>query len=186
MEKVAQESDVVPTMADEIICLRSRVPRRSRSCMSSAKRQLGLMLVLVTLVAVTLVAALGSSAGATSLHVHFRVYDSKGLIHARITLAGLVRAKTSASHGTKSTMGELTLVLNRTGARANCRLSRGLAHRGARLHRVQHEIVTIDDWSTQLFVDYRASPDGLCGIRTLTFSNMSFPTARRLAQSIRG
>jgi hypothetical protein len=130
-----------------------------------------------------------AASAATHAKVNFRIYDPKGLIHAQVTLSGLVRSAARAWRPPYSSPGHgaLSLTFNRTGETAFCRLTRGLARRGARLHRVQYQGIVIDGWvSTKTNVDYRHFPNGLCGSPGLEIQGIKLTTARRLARLIRG
>jgi hypothetical protein len=72
------------------------------------------------------------------------------------------------------------------GAAKFCRLTRALARRGARLHRQQRFAVAVGfGIYVRPLVDYRASPDGLCGAPGFEVQGMRLALARQLAQQIR-
>ena len=66
-------------------------------------------------------------------------------------------------------------------------LTRGLAQRGAKLHRVQHFAIAVRGRVySRPFIDYRLSPDGLEANTGVVISNVPPSSAKRLADVLRG
>lgn len=115
-----------------------------------------------------------------------RIYDPKRLIHVQLTLADFVR---SASRAELASFGqpEISLTLTRVGQRAFCRLTRGLALRGAQLHVMQKEAIAFDGRVvSKPYIDFRKVAHGVCGARRITILTKNIRTARRVARAIRG
>jgi hypothetical protein len=116
-----------------------------------------------------------------------RIFDPTGHIHAQVTLSGIVRRQTAVTYvnyprGT----GRLLLVFNRAGRTDFCRLTQGLARRGARLHN-HHEVNAFEvngHIYLRPYVDYRYYPNGLCGLPDLQMQ-MKLVTAGQLARLLR-
>jgi len=139
----------------------------------------------VTLVASGLV-AVGASAQSNA-KTTLRIFDPTGQIHAQVTLSGIVRRQTAVTYvNDPRGMGRLLLVFNRAGRTDFCRLTRGLARRGARLHN-HHEVNAFEvngHIYLRPYVDYRYYPNGLCGLPDLQMQ-MKLATARQLTRLLR-
>jgi hypothetical protein len=77
--------------------------------------------------------------------------------------------------------------LTARGQRRFRQLTRGLAHRGANLHRAQHFAIAVRGrvYSRPL-IDYRLTPDGLDATQGVTISNVPQRMVKRLADVLRG
>jgi len=102
---------------------------------------------------VLLCAACGSSS-----QTEFRIFDPSGRVRVQVTGADILDGSVEASKTAVS--AEFT-----NGGNAKfCALTRALARRGARLHRVQHFAIEVDRRVvSRPYIDYRAEPKGLCG-----------------------
>ncbi len=115
-----------------------------------------------------------------------RISDLAGRVKAEVTNAGVVRSSVRAvrqAGGAAAVVG----VFTKDGASKFCSLTRGLARRGARVHRPQHFAIAVGGRVyARPWVDYRAFPNGLCGSPGFEWGGMQLPVARRLARLIRG
>ena len=115
-----------------------------------------------------------------------RIYDPKRLIHLQLTLADFVRSATRADFASFG-QPEVSLTLTRGGETTFCRLTHGLAVRGARLHVMQNQAIAFDGRVvSRPYIDYRKFPHGLCGAHNITILTQNRATARRIARAIRG
>jgi hypothetical protein len=154
--------------------------------------QIALKPMLVLCCAALLVS--GVSAGAATAqsrgNVTLRIFDPRGRVHALVTLAGIVRSKTHVvvlpSDQTGS--GNVSLAFTKAGWTSFCSLTRGLAHVGSRLHRLQSDALKVDGRIySRGYIEYRMFPNGLCvkGSAPRILFSMKLTTARSLAGLIR-
>jgi hypothetical protein len=139
-----------------------------------------------TLTAIGALAILAADGCAGAKDFRFRLFDPTGHVPAEVATADILR---SAARAYPEPGGSAALFVQLTprGASEFHALTRGLARRGARLHRRQSFVVTIDGHVyARPFVDYKASPDGLDGRSGLELQGLKLATARRLAKEIRG
>jgi hypothetical protein len=158
-------------VSPEIARYRQSVLKRPLICVAFALCALGLT-----------AAASAQSGGMVTL----RIYDPAGHIHTRVTLAGIARRETHVTHLGNLPTGTLGIVFTKAGRRGFCKLTRALAHRGARLHN-HHEssaFAVNGHIYARPYIDYRVAPNGLCGVPALSVS-MKLATARRLARLLR-
>jgi preprotein translocase subunit SecD len=73
------------------------------------------------------------------------------------------------------------------GQRTFLQLTRGLAHRGAKLHRVEHFAIAVRGRVySRPSIDYRLTPDGLDTSPGVSIANVPPNVAKRLADALRG
>jgi preprotein translocase subunit SecD len=114
-----------------------------------------------------------------------RIYDPTGHVRFEVTERDIVASsvKTWRGDGTTSINFELT----RHGQRSFLALTRGLAHRGAMLHRVQHFAIAVRGRIySRPFIDYRLTPDGLDATTGVSIANVRPRMAKQLADALRG
>ena len=131
--------------------------------------------------------AAGGASARSDAKTTLRIFDPTGHIPAQVTLAGIVRRRTwVTTFDEPRRTGALILKFNKTGESDFCRLTRGLARRGAPLHN-HHEVNAFQvngHIYLRPYVDYRAVPNGLCGFPDLQVP-MKLATARYLARLLR-
>jgi hypothetical protein len=110
-----------------------------------------------------------------------RIYDPTGHVTGEVTEVDVIPSSVETWRGTS-----VNLELTARGRRRFLRLTRGLAHRGAKLHRVQHFAIEIGGRVySRPFIDYRVWPDGLDATPGVELSNVPPKIARRLADELR-
>ena len=115
----------------------------------------------------------------------FRIYDPTGYTTAGLTGADIVRSsvRTFSSGG----VVDVNVRLTRSGQSSLCRLTRALARRGAQLHHQLPFVVAINGREyKRIYVDYKATPNGICGSPVLEFAGLTRPAAQILIKRIRG
>ncbi|MDP9223460.1 MAG: hypothetical protein M3P18_06315 [Actinomycetota bacterium] len=123
--------------------------------------------------------------GSSSPEFRFRIYDASGQAKPGVTAAGVLRNSARASQ-TPDGSWSFYFRLTDKGEAEFHRLTRSLAKRGARLHRVQR--MTVEMNGTVLAragIDYKVQPDGFDGRTGLEFPGLRPATARRFAQQMR-
>jgi hypothetical protein len=130
-------------------------------------------------------AALAAAARDTFRPLKLRIYDPAGQIRAAVRAADVVRPSARATREPDGS-GALSFRLTKHGVATFHILTRGLARRGARLHKRQAFVLEINHKSARPEIDYRVSPDGVDASGGLEVSGMPFSVARMLAQAIRG
>jgi preprotein translocase subunit SecD len=137
---------------------------------------------------VALVAGCGGGHHSATAHrppADIRIYDATGHVRVEVTERDVVgpSVKVWRADGTTNITFELTT----RGQRMFLRLTRGLARRGAKLHRTQHFALAVRGRVySRPFIDYRASPNGLDATEGLSISNVRPGIAKRLADALRG
>jgi hypothetical protein len=129
----------------------------------------------------------GAATARSNAQLTLRIFDPKGRVPAQVSLAGVVRSNTRAIQlpGDSAGSGRLSLAFTKFGRTSFCSLTRGLAHVGARLHRVQSDALEIEGRVYgRGYIEYRIFPDGLCvsGSAPNILFSMRMATARRLAR----
>jgi hypothetical protein len=113
------------------------------------------------------------------------IYDARQIVNTTIASGDIDRSSIRVeplSGGRAS----LYVGFNARGRRKFCRLTRALAHRGARLHRHQYFVIEVSGRDLERpWIDYKTSPDGLCGTPGFELDNMETRTARTVARMIR-
>jgi hypothetical protein len=112
------------------------------------------------------------------------VYDTASEVNVVVTRADVIRSSVRAVHAGYgwSLVGDFT----GRGAAKFCDLTRALAHRGARLHHHQRFAFQVAGRIyARLFVDYRATPNGLCGSPGFEVTALTHGVARKIAVEIR-
>jgi hypothetical protein len=122
--------------------------------------------------------------------VTLRIFDPEGHVHAHVTLAGIVRSNTRVIKlpGDQPGAAHLSLAFTKAGWTSFCSLTRGLAHVGTRLHRLQSDALTVDGrLYSRGYIEYRAFPNGLCvnGSAPRILFSMTLSSARSLTRLIR-
>jgi hypothetical protein len=134
--------------------------------------------------------SVGAATAQTRGNVTLRIFDPKGRVHARVTLAGIVRSKTHVVRlpSDQTGSGNVSLAFTKAGWTDFCSLTRGLAHVGSRLHRLQADALEVDGrLYSRGYIEYRIFPNGLCvkGSAPRILFPMKLTTARSLARLIR-
>ena len=87
------------------------------------------------------------------------MFDPTGAVRIELTSADIVPSSVQVN----ATPGAVTAQFTTAGGRKFCALTRALARRGARLHRVQHFAVAVGGHVvSRPFIDFRAFPKGFC------------------------
>jgi hypothetical protein len=158
----------------------ARIPTRSRTAHSAA--------ALIALIGF-IVAACGTHQAdeAQRQKPELEIYDAKRTIGGvRLTLRDVVRSSARAQPGETAMSGLLYLRFKRAGIRKFQSLTRSLAERGKRNHRLQSFAVEIDHHVyARPVVDYRVFPMGLDASQGLQISDLEMSVALRLAREIR-
>jgi hypothetical protein len=154
--------------------------------------QIVLRLILALCCAAVLVSgvSVGAATAQSGGNVRLRIFDPKGRVHAQVTFAGIVRSKTRVIKlpGDQPGAASLSLGFTKAGWASFCTLTRGLAHVGSRLHRLQSDALTVDGrLYSRGYIEYRIFPNGLCvkGSAPRILFSMKLTTARSLARLIR-
>jgi hypothetical protein len=114
-----------------------------------------------------------------------RIYDPSGRVSAEVTEADVISSSVKTWSGAGAGTS-INLELTAHGRASFLRLTRRLAHRGAKLHDVQHFAIAVDDRVySRPFIDYRMSPDGLDATGGVQIANIPSKMAERLAAEIR-
>ena len=119
-----------------------------------------------------------------------RIFDPMGRVHAQVTLAGIVRSKTRVIRlpSDRAGAGNISLAFTKAGWTSFCSLTRGLAHVGARLHRLQSDALKVDGrLYSRGYIEYQIYPNGLCvkGSSPRILFPMKLTTAHTLTRLIR-
>lgn len=145
-------------------------------------------LLLLLLLGLPLLAGCGGdhrSATIDQAREGIRIYDPSGRVAAEVTEADVISSSVKTWRGAGAGTN-VNLELTAHGRRGFRRLTGGLAHRGAQLHRVQHFAIAVDDRVySRPFIDYRISPDGLDATGGVEIANVPTKMAERLAAEIR-
>jgi len=135
------------------------------------------------MIALVSVAGLASACGGSRLEM--RIYDPSGNAKPEVATPDFIRRSARAIRFSGQSM--LSLRLTDTGAKKFKNLTRILARRGARLHRMQAIAFEVDGHTyARAAIDYRLSPNGFDGSSGIEFSAVPPKVARRLAKKIRG
>jgi hypothetical protein len=115
-----------------------------------------------------------------------RIYDPANNAKAGLTVADVVRSSARAESGETAGSGLLYFRFTRAGVLKFRRLTRELARRGSRVHRLQRLTIEINHRVYERpTVDYRVFPDGLDASQGLEIDRLTLSVASRLAQEIR-
>jgi hypothetical protein len=137
---------------------------------------------LLALVLIVVTAGCGNASHTTA--VGLRIFDPAGHVKGEVRPTDVIRSsvRTSVDQGSAVLYFRLT-------SRGNQRiraLTRSLAHRGARLHRVQHFAIEVSGHIyNRPFVDYRMMPDGFDGESGIEIANVPPKKVRAIAFQIR-
>ena len=134
--------------------------------------------------------SVGAATARSGRKVTLRIFDPKGRVHAQVTLAGIVRSQTRVIQlpGDQPGSANLSLGFTRAGWTSFCSLTRGLAHLGSRLRRLQSDALKVDGrLYSRGYIEYRIYPNGLCvkGSAPRILFSMKVTTARGLTRLIR-
>jgi hypothetical protein len=134
--------------------------------------------------------SVGAATAQSGGKVTLRIFDPTGRVQARVTLAGIVRSKTRVIKlpGDQPGAANLSLGFTKAGWTSFCSLTRGLAHVGTRLHRLQSDALKVDGrLYSRGYIEYRIFPEGLCvkGSAPRILFSMKLATARSLTRLIR-
>jgi hypothetical protein len=114
------------------------------------------------------------------------IYDADRAVRVHVTMEDVVRSSARAEPGETAMSGLLYFRLKREGILKLGRLTRALADRGKRTHRMQRFAVEIDHHVyARPAVDYRVYPMGLNASQGLQVSGLTFSAATRIAREIR-
>ena len=145
------------------------------------------IVAVVIVVSASVAALVGAPArGGTSTEV-LRIYDPTGQVKTELTISDIVRSSALADRSIGG-VPALVFALTKSGQGKLHVLTRGLARRGARLHRNQVFAIAIDGhvYSTP-FIDYKVEPDGIpAGGSGMEMNVSSFALAKKLAFELRG
>jgi len=136
---------------------------------------------------VPLVLVLVSGCGhSKSSEFRFRIYDPLGNVKGQVTESDVLQKTARASQEPDGSWS-VTFRLTDKGEAEFHRLTRGLAKRGARLHRPQRWRIEMNGRvESRSTIDYRIFPDGF-GVETgMWFPGLRPAAAQRLARQIRG
>lgn len=137
------------------------------------------------LLTVVVVVSLTACGGSDSDQSAFRIYDPSGRVKVEVTSADIVRSSARAAPQGGGT-AIFSVSFTAGGASKFCRLTRALARRGAALDRRQRFAVAFSDRvQSRPFIDYEATPSGLCGSPAIEVHGLPVTVAQRLVQQIR-
>ncbi len=143
--------------------------------------------MLLVSVGIAVLAGCGSSHRSATVKQRppgMRIYDPARHVAGEVTETDVIPSSVKTWRGEGAT--NITFELTAHGRRSFLRLTRGLAHRGAKLHRVQHFAIEIGGRVySRPFIDYRLSPDGLEPTPGVEISNVPPKIAKRLANELR-
>jgi preprotein translocase subunit SecD len=123
--------------------------------------------------------------GSSSREFQLRIYDPLGNVKGQVTESDVLRRTARASQEPDGSWS-VTFRLTEKGEAGFHRLTRGLAKRGARIHRpLRFRIEMNGRVESRSTIDYRIFPDGF-GVETgMWFPGLRPATAQQLAQQIR-
>jgi hypothetical protein len=127
----------------------------------------------------------GCSGSRTAPPIGLRIYDPAGRVKGQVTSTDVVRSSVRTSREPGGTAG-IFFALTRRGKQRIHRLTRALAHRGARLHRIQQFAFEVRGHVyARPRIDYRAFPDGIDGAPGIEIPGLTPGAARRIAAQLR-
>ena len=113
------------------------------------------------------------------------IYDAQRIVNTTITSADIDRSSIRVIP-LSGRNASLYVGFNARGRRRFCRLTRALAHHGTRLHRHQYFVLEVSGRVLERpWIDYKTSPEGLCGSPGFELDQMETRTARTVARMIR-
>jgi hypothetical protein len=134
----------------------------------------------------TLVLLMSTACGGSSSHeFRFRTYDPLGDVKLQLTESDVLRRSARAVREPDGSWS-FSFQLTEKGQATFRRLTRGLAQRGARLHRPLRCVTEMNGTVlSRSTVDYRIFPDGYGAEQGMWFPGYGPATARRLADQMR-
>jgi hypothetical protein len=167
--------------------IRLRTVSRSASTTTGAEVTTKLLLPILAMVLATTAACGGDRRdSAHARPFELSIFDPANAMNARLTINDVVRSSARAEAGETAEAGLLYFRLTRTGLRKFRQLTRELAKRGKRLHRLQSFAIEVNH---QVYarprVDYKVFPDGLDASQGIEINGLQLSLARRLASGIR-
>jgi preprotein translocase subunit SecD len=127
------------------------------------------------------------AAGKQGPQTRLRIYDPNGQAADVLTASDIVASsvRTGAEEGGVHT-DFIAFELTPRGQKRFHRLTAGLAHRGASLHRLQHFAFEVNGRVyARPFIDYRISPDGFDASGGVEIAPIPPKVAKRLAAALR-